>query len=165
MNPAYARGAQNGVQVADALDVLDLRDHNAVVRHPGPVFFEARAVALRPGDAHAAGAMGRVTHRVDRRRDFGRRLDHRDDDPLGPGVHDAFDLYRIIVQKPDERIDAAHPDDADHFLGLAQRYHAVLENDHDLVVPSRGHDFGDRRLAKLGLGADRHFRFGEPEAE
>lgn len=130
--------------------MVDPRDHDAVVSNLGPVFLEARTV-------------GRVAHRVNGG-DLGRRLDHRHNHAFGTGIHDSLDLDRVFVRQADERIDAAEPDDADHFFGLAQRYHAVLENDHDLVVPSRGHDFGDRRLAKLGLGADRNFRFGEPEA-
>ena len=60
----HARSAQIASQIADT---LDLRDDDAVVRHPGPVFLEARAVALRPRQAHTPRAVGRVAHRVRRR--------------------------------------------------------------------------------------------------
>ena len=147
--------AVDALHVEDRLDrvdrapVLDLHDQDRVFRHAVAIGVELEPKTLRPGEPNAAQSLRRIVDRVARALSFLARLDHRNDDAVGAGVHRALDQKRIVGADPHQDREPGEVRNLDRLEELAGRDRRVLHVDDDELETGARDDLGRLRIAEL----------------
>ena len=144
----HAFNHQDRINGFDGQVVFDLHDHHRFSRLPVQILFEIVAISLRPSQADAANALGRIARGGHGLARIVGGIDHGNDDAGRAGIHHPLGLVGIIRRQAHQRRDTAKIYSADKVARLRNRHDAVFKINDQPVEARPGKNFTDGGIGK-----------------